>query len=55
MAEDDVMNDNSDILGKRGELIMFLRKVKENGLLDDDKYFDLRQRLDLLLQKCSAS
>jgi hypothetical protein len=55
MAEDDVMNENSDMLGKRGELIIFLREVREKGLLDDDKYLDLRQRLDNLLQKCSAS
>ena len=49
MAEDDVMNDGSDMLGKRGELILFLREVREKGMLVGEKHNDLRKKLEDLL------
>lgn len=49
------MNDGTNILSKKGELIQFLRAVKEKELLKDEKHVELRKKLDFLLQKCSAS
>lgn len=44
-----------DLSNKRMEIVLFLQKVLEKGLLNDEKHLWIKNKAEELLSKCSST